>query len=61
MVVLKKNGLVMVKKLLLILDLRNFLICDILKKKPEGGTTNLDLEKPLNFIEGRDISGRNEE
>nr|DAT68349.1 MAG TPA: hypothetical protein [Caudoviricetes sp.] len=29
----------MVKKLLLILDLRNFLICDILKKKSEGGTT----------------------
>lgn len=51
----------MVKKLLLILDLRNFLICDILKKKPEGGTTNLDLEKTLNFSEGRDISGRNEE
>ena len=35
----------MVKKLLLILDLRNFLICDILKKKPEGGTTDLNLEK----------------
>ena len=27
------------QKLLLILDLRNFLICDILKKKSEGGTT----------------------
>lgn len=51
----------MVKKLLLILDLRNFLICDILKKKPEGGTTNLSLEKPLNLIERRDISDRNEE
>ena len=61
MVVLKKNGLVMVKKLLLILDLRNFLICDILKKKPEGGTTNFNLEKPLNFSEGRDIFVRNEE
>jgi len=27
----------------------------------KGGTTNLDLEKPLNLIERRDISGRNEE
>ena len=61
MVVLKKNGLFMVKKLLLILDLRNFLICDILKKNPEGGTTNFNLEKTLNFSEGRNISGRNEE
>ena len=31
------------------------------KEKSEGGTTNLNLEKPLNFSEGRNISGRNEE
>ena len=31
------------------------------KEKSEGGTTNLNLGKPLNFSEGRNISGRNEE
>ena len=31
------------------------------KEKSEGGTTNLNLEKPLNFSEGRNISVRNEE